>query len=262
MSQHYLSMLFSPKSVAVFGASGRPEAVGGIIFRNLLAGFQGEVYGINPKRPEIDGRSTYASIDEIGRPVELAVIATPAESVAAVIESCGKCGVKAAVVLSAGFSETGPKGAALQKAVVDTAKLFGVRLLGPNCLGIMRPGTGLNATFYRGDARPGNLALVSQSGALCAAILDWAHAAGVGFSSVVSVGTSADIDFGEILDYLVSDPKTDSILLYVEGIRDSRSFVSALRAASRVKPVIGVKVGRHLAGSKAAVSHTGAWWAR
>ncbi|TAN49326.1 MAG: GNAT family N-acetyltransferase [Methylococcaceae bacterium] len=258
MGQHYLSTLFSPKSVAVFGASNREDAVGTIVYQNLLAGFQGEVYGINPKRPTIQDKPTYADLEEIGQPIELAVIVTPAASIPAIIESCGKHGIKAAVVLSAGFSEIGPKGAALQKTLTDTAKLYGVRLLGPNCLGIMRPSIGLNATFYKGDARPGNLALVSQSGALCTAILDWADAAGVGFSSVVSVGTSADIDFGEVLDYLVSDPKTDSILLYIEGIHQSRSFVSALRAASRVKPVIGVKVGRHLTGSKAAVSHTGA----
>lgn len=258
MGQHYLNSLFSPQSVAVFGASSREDSVGGVVYRNLLASFQGAVYGINAKRPEIEGKPTFATIEEITQPVELAVIATPAPTIAGIIESCGKQGIKAAVVLSAGFSEIGPKGAALQKTVVDTAKLYGVRLLGPNCLGIMRPEIGLNATFYKGDARPGNLALVSQSGALCTAILDWAHAAGVGFSSVVSIGTSADIDFGEVLDYLVSDPKTDSILLYIEGIHQARGFVSALRAASRVKPVIGVKVGRHLAGSKAAVSHTGA----
>ncbi|CAK0772109.1 acetyltransferase [Gammaproteobacteria bacterium] len=258
MGQHYLTPLFSPNSVAVFGASNHNESVGGIVYQNLLSGFHGQVYGINPKRPEIAGKPTFASIEEVTQQVDLAVIATPASTIASIIESCGKQDIKAAVVLSAGFSEIGAKGVALQKIVTDVAKLYGVRLLGPNCLGIMRPEIGLNATFYKGDALPGRLALISQSGALCTAILDWALPAGVGFSSVISIGTLADIDFGEVLDYLVSDIKTDSILLYIEGIHHARGFVSALRAAARIKPVIGVKVGRHLAGRKAAISHSGA----
>lgn len=258
MAQHYLNVLFSPKSVVVFGASNQPDKVGTIIFKNLLEGFEGEVYGINPKYKKIRNKTVYAAIEDINQPIELAVIATPAPTIPDIIDRCGKHGVKAAIILSAGFSEIGPKGAALQKAVVDTAKIYGIRLLGPNCLGIMRPSMGLNATFYNGTAMPGNLALVSQSGALCTAILDWAHANSVGFSSVVSMGISADIDFGEILDFLVSDVQTESILLYIEGIHQSRSFVSALRAAARIKPVIVVKVGRHKTGSAAAVSHTGA----
>jgi len=258
VGQHYLTKLFAPRSVAVFGASDRNESVGAIVYRNLLNSFQGQVYGINLKRREIDGKPTFATIEEIHQEIDLAVIATPASTIAEIIEDCGKHNIQCAVVLSAGFSEIGAKGAALQKTVTDVAKIYGVRLLGPNCLGIMRPDIGLNATFYKGDALPGRLALVSQSGALCTAILDWAHPAGVGFSSVISIGVLADIDFGEVLDYLVSDPKTDSILLYIEGIHYARSFVSALRAAARVKPVIAVKAGRHLIGRKAAISHSGA----
>ncbi len=257
MGQHYLNPLFTPKSVAVFGASDRADAIGQIVFQNMLeSGFQGGLYPINPKRPEVQGRKAFASLSEIGEPVELAVIATPPQTVPDIIEECGKHGVKAAVIITAGFSETGAKGAALEKAVMDNARLYGIRLIGPNCLGVMRPGIGLNATFNKGGANTGNLAFVSQSGALCTAILDWATVNDVGFSSVVSMGSSADVDFGEILDFLVSDGQTHSILLYIEGIRHARSFMSAIRAAARIKPVILVKVGRHAAGSKAAMSHT------
>lgn len=257
MGQHYLNPLFAPKSVAVFGASERIDSIGQIVFQNMIdSGYQGGLYPINPKSPEIQGRKAYASIADIGQPVELAVIATPPQTVPDIIEACGKHGVKAAVIITAGFGETGPQGQALEKAVLDNARLYDIRLIGPNCLGVMRPSIGLNATFNKGGANTGNLAFISQSGALCTAILDWAQSNDVGFSSVVSMGSSADVDFGEILDYLVSDVKTQSILLYIEGIRNARSFMSAIRAAARIKPVILVKVGRHAAGSRAAMSHT------
>ena len=165
-------------------------------------------------------------------------------------------GVKAAIIITAGFGEAGSEGAALEKELVEVARRFNIRLIGPNCLGVMRPSIGLNATFNKGGSNTGSIAFVSQSGALCTAILDWAQSNDVGFSSVVSLGSSTDVDFGEILDYLVSDPLTSSILMYIEGIRNARSFMSALRAAARIKPVILVKVGRHAAGSKAAMSHT------
>ncbi len=259
MGQHYLSSLFSPSSVAVIGASNRPDSVGGVIFKNMLqSGYQGKLFAVNPNHAEIQEQRGYASIEQIGEPVDLAVIATKAAMVPDIIEACGKHGVRAAVILSAGFSEAGPQGVALERTVLENARRHGVRLIGPNCLGIMRPAIGLNATFSNGGAKAGKLALISQSGALCTAILDWAHPNDVGFSSVISMGGSADVDFGEILDYLVSDPQTESILLYIEGIHNARSFMSALRAAARIKPVILVKVGRHEAGSKAAFSHTGA----
>ncbi|MFA5242510.1 MAG: bifunctional acetate--CoA ligase family protein/GNAT family N-acetyltransferase [Sulfuricella sp.] len=257
MGQHYLNPLFAPKSVAVFGASERVDSIGQIVFQNMIeSGFQGGLYPINPKSPEIQGRKAYTSIADIGQAVELAVIATPPQTVPDIIEACGKHGVKAAVIITAGFGETGPQGQVLEKAVLDNAHRYGIRLIGPNCLGVMRPSIGLNATFNKGGANSGKLAFVSQSGALCTAILDWAQSNDVGFSSVVSMGSSADVDFGEILDYLVSDAQTQSILLYIEGIRNARSFMSAIRAAARIKPVILVKVGRHAAGSKAAMSHT------
>ncbi len=257
MSKHYLTSLFSPKSVAVFGASDRIDSVGQIVFNNMLtSGFKGALYPINSRSPEVQGCKSYASITEIEEPVELVVIATPPQTVPDIIEECGKHGVKAAVIITAGFGEIGAEGLKLERRLLDNAKRYGIRLIGPNCLGVMRPSIGLNATFNNGGANAGNLALVSQSGALCTAILDWAQINDVGFSSVVSMGSSADVDFGETLDYLVSDPQTQSILLYIEGIRESRRFMSSLRAAARVKPVILIKVGRHEAGSKAAMSHT------
>jgi acetyltransferase len=259
MTQHYLNPLFSPRSVAVIGASNRLESVGGVVFRNMLqGGYRGKLYAVNPKHAKIQRRKSYARIEEIPDAIDLAVIVTPAAVVPEIIEACGERGVKAAVVLSAGFGETGPAGRALEQRVLEIARRRGVRLVGPNCLGIMRPSIGLNATFGKGGASAGNLALVSQSGALCTAILDWAQPNDVGFSSIISMGATADVDFGEILDFLVSDPQTESILLYIEGIRQARRFMSALRAAARIKPVILVKVGRHEAGSKAALSHTGA----
>ncbi len=259
MSQHYLSPLFSPRSVAVIGASDRPASVGGVIFRNMLeGGYQGRLFAVNPRHAAIQGQRAYPDIEAIGAPIDLAVVATRAHTVPDIIEACGRHGVKAAVILSAGFGEAGAAGRALERQVLDIARRHGIRLVGPNCLGVMRPSIGLDATFSKGGAKPGKLALVSQSGALCTAILDWARPNDVGFSSIVSMGTSADVDFGEILDYLVSDPQTESILLYIEGIRQARRFMSALRAAARTKPVFLIKVGRHEAGSKAALSHTGA----
>ena len=257
MGQHYLKPLFSPESVAIFGASDRVDSVGQIVLSNMLkSGYKGALFPINPKHEEIQGHKAYASLFQVSEIVELAVIATPAQTVPDIIEDCGKHGIKAAVIISAGFSETGPTGQALECAVLENARRYGIRLLGPNCLGIMRPDRGLNVTFNKGSANAGNLAFVSQSGALCTAILDWAQTNDVGFSSVVSLGSTADVDFGEILDYLVTDQLTQNILLYIEGIRNARSFMSSLRAAARIKPVILVKVGRHAAGSKAAMSHT------
>jgi acetyltransferase len=257
MSQHYLNTLFAPKSVAVIGASERTDSVGQIVFQNMLqSGYKGALYPVNAKSAQIQGQTAYPSISGIGKPVELAVIATPPQTVPGIIEECGIHGVKAAVIITAGFGETGAEGAALERQLLENARRYGIRLIGPNCLGIMRPSLGLNATFNKGAANTGNIAFVSQSGALCTAILDWAQRNDVGFSSVVSMGSSTDVDFGEILDFLVSDPNTHSILMYIEGIRNARTFMSALRAAARIKPVILVKVGRHAAGSKAAMSHT------
>jgi acetyltransferase len=216
------------------------------------------LYAVNPKHRKVFGKAAHASLRDVSEKVDLAVIVTPARSVARILEDAGKAGVRAAVVLSSGFGEAGPEGRALQADMVAAAANAGVRVLGPNCLGVMRTDTSVNATFARTAARPGRLGLVSQSGAVCTAILDWAYHAHIGFSSVVSLGGAVDVDFGEILDFLVNDPFTDAILAYIEGIRDARRFMSALRSAARVKPVIALKVGRTGSGSRAASSHTGA----
>ncbi|MDD3530212.1 MAG: acetate--CoA ligase family protein, partial [Gallionellaceae bacterium] len=259
MTQHYLYPLFNPRSVAVFGASSREESVAGVIFRNMLAaGFKGEVYPINPKYDTLLDHKCYASVAELPETPELAIIATPAPSVAGVLDACGKRGVRHAVVLSAGFREMGRKGSEMEEQLTEIAARHGIRFIGPNCLGIQRPAIGLNATFALGQPKAGELALVSQSGAICTAMLDWAASNGIGFSAVVSSGASADLDFGEILDYLANDPSTRGILMYIEGIRDARGFMSAIRAVARLKPVVLVKVGRHEAGSRAVASHTGA----
>ena len=257
--RHYLTPLFEPAAVAVIGATERAGAVGAVLTRNLLeARYQGTLFAVNPKHRSVHGVPCFGAIGKVPGRVDLAVIATPAATVPDIIEQCGKAGVRAAVVISAGFSETGPAGAKLERALLENARRHHLRLVGPNCLGLMRPALGLNATFARGAALPGSLGLVAQSGAVCTAMLDWARPNGIGFSSVVSLGGSTDVDFGEIIDYLIGDPATEHILLYIEGVRSARRFVSALRAAARVKPVIVQKVGRHPAGSRAAVSHTGA----
>jgi acetyltransferase len=257
LGRHYLRRLFEPASVAVVGASDRADSVGAIVFRNMLdGGFAGRLYAVNVRHASVHGQRAWPSVGAIGEPVDVVVVVTPAETVPDILEDCGLHGVPAAVVISAGFGEAGPAGVALEKRVLAVARRYGIRLIGPNCLGIMRPAIGLNATFNQGGACPGHIAFVSQSGALCTAILDWAQGNDVGFSSVVSMGSSTDVDFGEILDYLALDPETRSILLYIEGIRHARSFMSALRAAARVKPVLLVKVGRHDAGRRAAVAHT------
>lgn len=258
-NRHYLTRLFEPAGVAIVGATEKPSKVGEVLISNMrAAGYQGALYAVNPKYRSVHGVPCVSALDRLPQPVDLAVIATPAGSVPQVIAQCARAGIRAAVVITAGFSETGEAGAVLERALLEAAQRHGVRMIGPNCLGIMRPVLGLNATFARGAALPGSLGLVSQSGAVCTAMLDWALPNKVGFSSVVSLGGSVDIDFGEIIDYLANDALTEHILLYIEGIRDARRFLSSLRAAARVKPVILMKVGRHPAGSRAAVSHTGA----
>jgi acetyltransferase len=257
--KHYLTPLFEPTSVAIVGASEIPGKVGTVLLANMLAaGYRGALFAVNPKYSTVGGVPCYASVGKVPAHLDLAVVATPAATVPEVIEECGRAGVRSAVVITAGFSEAGPEGAKLERALLENARRGGVRLIGPNCLGMARPGLGLNATFARGAPLPGSLGLVSQSGAVCAAMLDWATPNKVGFSSMVSLGGSSDVDFGEIIDYLANDPQTEHILLYIEGIRDARRFLSSLRAAARAKPVIVMKVGRHPAGSRAAVSHTGA----
>ena len=259
MTSHYLTALFTPEKIALFGASDRENSVGGIVYKNILtSGYEGRVYAINPKHDMVQGEKAYKSLDEIDDDIELAVVATPATTIPAIVEACGEKGIKMMLILSAGFRETGDEGLRLEERVVTLVQQYGIRMMGPNCLGIIRPDKHLNITFGHSVSKPGNVAFVSQSGAICTAILDWAEKNDIGFSSVVSSGISADLDFGDYLDFLASDPLTKSILLYIEGIKDSRRFMSSLRAAARVKPVIALKVGRHAAGAEASMSHTGA----
>ena len=256
--QHYLTPLFEPKSLAIIGASETEKSVGNFIIRNMLdAGFKGKLFAVNPKHEQIYGIPSYPSVEDIPQRLDLVIIATAAQTVPGVIDACGRAGVRYVVVLSAGFAESSPRGAALERAALETARRHRIRMVGPNCLGIIRPGIGLNATYAHGSALPGSIGLISQSGALIASLLDWARPNNVGFSSVVSIGAAADIDIGEVLDFLVQDPKTENIFMYVEGVRHARRFMSALRAAARVKPVLLIKVGRHPGGAQAIKSHTG-----
>ena len=256
---HYLTPLLEPRSVGIIGASEREGSLGDVLVRNMLdAGYKGKLFAINPKHDSVRGIACYKSVEDVPQRLDLVVIAVRAEKVLAILDSCGRAGVKAAILLSSGFSEAGPRGALLERQVVDAAQRHRIRLLGPNCLGIMRPQLGLNATFAHTSAQKGSIGLISQSGALCAAILDWAKPNNVGFSAVVSLGTSSDIDFGDVLEYMISDPRTESIFLYVEGIRDARRFMSALRGAARVKPVLLIKAGRHPEASRAILSHSAA----
>jgi acetyltransferase len=259
MFRHALAPLLAPASVALVGATEREGALGRLVWQNLAAGgLRGALSAVNPKHKKVFGEHCHAHLRDLPQAPDLAVLVTPAQTIPGLLEEAGAAGIRAAVVLTSGFGETGAGGKALQQELTAVARKHRLRLLGPNCLGLMRTDAGLNATFSPVSALPGRLALVSQSGAICTAILDWARPAGVGFSSVVSLGAAADVDFGEVLDFLVSDPGTDAILMYVEGIRDARRFVSSLRTAARAKPVVALKVGRYAAGSNAASSHTGA----
>jgi len=259
MGPHYLSRFFTPKSVAIVGASERKDSVGYRLLLNMQeAGFTGGLYPVNHKREQLLGLKTYPDLMAVPDDLELVVIATPACSVPGIVRQCGEKGVASVIIISAGFGELGDEGRRLQHEILDIAHRYSIRIIGPNCLGVIRPGAQLNATFAEGVVKDGNLALLSQSGAICTAILDWAQSQDIGFSTVVSMGGAADIDFGEVLDYLATDGKTTGILMYVEGIRDARRFLSGLKAAARLKPVIVIKSGRHEAGCKAAMSHTGA----
>jgi acetyltransferase len=252
MSIRHLDTLFAPASVAVFGASERAASVGGTVWRNLSGAFQGRLYAVNPKHASIGGAKAWRDVASLPEAPDLAVICTPAATVPGLIAQLGERGTRAAVVVTAGLDK------ATKQAMLDAARPHTLRILGPNCIGMLVPHRGLNASFAHLGAQPGELAFVSQSGALVTAMLDWAAARGIGFSHFVSLGEHADVDFGDMLDFLGSDPHTRAILLYIESIDESRKFMSAARAAARNKPVIVVKAGRSAAGQAAAASHTGA----
>jgi acetyltransferase len=205
MGPHYLEKVLAPQSIAVIGASQRENSVGNRVFTNLIeAGYSGELIAVNKKYEELFGKPCVASVKDIGKPVDLAVVVTPADTVPAVIRECGEQGITGAVVISAGFREVGPAGERLEQQLVDYARHYEMRIIGPNCLGIMRPSLGVNATFSHNAATEGNLALVSQSGAICTSILDWALANGVGLSSMISMGAAGDVDFGEVVGSSIS----------------------------------------------------------
>jgi acetyltransferase len=255
---HPLDAIFAPHSVALIGATDRPGSVGRAVLWSLLSSpFGGTVYPVSDKRTSVLGIKAYRDVEQIPEAVDLAVIVTPAESVPNVIGQCVAAGVRGAIVISAGFKEHGERGKELEKQILDQIRGSSMRIIGPNCLGVMNPVTGLNATFANNMARPGTVAFISQSGALCTAILDWAQKEVVGFSAFVSVGSMLDVGWGDLIDYLGNDPRTHSIILYMESIGDARSFLSAAREVSLGKPIIVIKAGRSAAAAQAAASHTG-----
>jgi acetyltransferase len=260
MTIRNLDAFFKARSVAVIGASARPHSVGATVLHNLLSnGFKGTVLPVNPKYDTLSGQRVYARVRDLPLVPDLAVICTPPATVPQLIAELGAGGTKAVIVLTAGLGALHDRdGKSLKQAMLDAARPHLLRILGPNCVGLLVPGIGLNASFAHTGALPGRLAFVSQSGALMTGVLDWAKSCGIGFSSFISLGDSADVDFGDLLDYLASDVQTRAILLYVENIRHARKFMSAARAAARSKPVLVVKAGRAPEGARAAASHTGA----
>ncbi len=253
-----VNMFFSPKAIAVIGASETPGSVGRTVLWNLVSSpFGGTVYPVNAKRSSVLGIKSYPSLAALPEPIDLAVVITPAPTVPDIIAECVDTGVSAALIISAGFRETGPDGLELEQRVIEQARRGNLRLIGPNCLGVMRPTSGLNATLANGVALPGSVAFISQSGALGASILDWSIREHFGFSAFVSVGSMIDVGWGDLIDFLGNDPYTKSILLYIESIGDARAFISAAREVALSKPIIVLKGGRTAAAAHAAAAHTG-----
>lgn len=254
-----LQAFFSPRNVAVIGATDKPGSVGRTLLRNLVdSPFGGAVFPINPRRPHVLGIKAYPRLAAVPDHVDLAVIATPAPTVPGVIGECVAAGVEAAIVISAGFKEIGPSGLQLERAILDRARGSGLRVIGPNCLGVMRPISGVNATFAAGMAGSGHVALLSQSGAICTAVLDWSFREHIGFSAFISIGSMLDVGWGDLISCLGNDPHTQSIVIYMETIGDARSFLSAAREVALTKPIILLKAGRSEEAARAAASHTGA----
>lgn len=254
-----LDAIFAPKNVAVIGATEKAGSVGRTLLWNLISNpFGGTVFPINPKRPSVLGIKAYPNIASVPERVDLAVVVTPAQTVPGVIGECVAAGVKGAIIISAGFKEVGEQGIQLERQILDQARRGNMRIIGPNCLGVMSPVSGLNATFANGMARAGNVGFISQSGALCTSILDWSLRENVGFSAFMSIGSMLDVNWGDLIYYLGDDPATRSIVIYMESIGDARSFLSAAREVALTKPIIVIKPGRTEAAAAAAASHTGA----
>ena len=256
--RHPLDAIFAPRNVAVIGATERVNTVGRTLLWNLISHpFGGTVFPINPKRNNVLGIRAYPTIADTPEEVDLAVIVTPARTVPGVVEECVAAGVKGAIIISAGFKEIGEEGVQLEQAILQKARQAKMRIIGPNCLGVMSPISGINATFAKGMGLPGNVGFLSQSGALCTSVLDWSLQEHVGFSAFVSIGSMLDVDWGDLIYYLGDDPHTTSIVIYMESIGDARSFLSAAREVSLTKPIIVIKAGRTAAAAQAAASHTG-----
>lgn len=254
-----LDAIFAPQTVAVIGATERSGSVGRTLLWNLISSpFGGTVYPINLRRHSVLGIKAYARIADVPETVDLAVIATPAATVPGIIRECVDAGVKGAIIISAGFRETGAAGVALEQQVLAEAQRGKMRIIGPNCLGVMSPRRGFNATFASTIARPGSVGFISQSGALCTSILDWSLRENVGFSAFLSIGSMLDVNWGDLIEYLGNDSDTQSIVIYMESIGDARSFLSAAREVALTKPIIVIKAGRTEAAAQAAASHTGA----
>ncbi len=253
-----LDSIFRPKNVAVVGATEKLGSVGRTVLWNLISSpFGGTVYPVNPSRPSILGIRSYPSLSSIPEKIDLAVIVTAATSVPEIIAECVTLGIPGAIIISAGFKEVGPEGVALEQKILEHARRGGMRIVGPNCLGVMNAQYGLNATFAKGMAKAGNVGFISQSGALCTAVLDWSQRENVGFSAFVSVGSMLDVNWGDLIYYLGDDPNTHSIVMYMETIGDAKSFLSAAREVALTKPIVVIKPGRTEAAAKAAASHTG-----
>lgn len=254
-----LDAIFAPKTVAVIGATETPGSVGRTILWNLLSNpFGGTIFPVNPKRKNVLGIKAYPNIAAVPEPVDLAIIATPAVTIPGIISECVEAGVQGAIIISAGFKEIGEAGVKLEQEILANARRGNLRIIGPNCLGVMNPLIGLNATFASTIARPGNVGFISQSGALCTSILDWSLQENFGFSAFISIGSMLDVDWGDLIYYLGDDPRTTSIVIYMESVGNARSFLSAAREVALTKPIIVIKAGRTEAAAKAAASHTGA----
>ncbi len=259
MSTRNLDKIFKPESIALIGASGTKGKLGNTVFRNLIdGGFEGPIYPVNPKHKAVLGLKAYKSVNGIKDTVDLAIIVTPIEVVPSLIKDCGIKGIRGAIIISAGGKEAGEEGEKIEELILRESQKNGVRIIGPNCLGIIVPSFNLNASFAQSMALPGNLAFISQSGALCTAILDMSLRENIGFSHFISIGSMADVDFGDLIDYLGSSEEVKNIILYIESLTNAKKFMSAARALSRIKPIIALKSGRSQAGAKAAASHTGA----
>ncbi len=260
MSIRNLDKMFTPKSVALIGASDKPQSVGAALIENILrAGYRGPVLPVNPKAKAIHGIMAYPDVASLPLAPDLAVIATPPDTIAPLVAELGSRGTRAAVILTAGFAEGEAKvGKERAASLLAAARPHLLRVVGPNCLGLAVPGIGLDATFAPAAVLPGNIAFLTQSGAMATTVLDWALPRGIGFSAIVSMGDMADVDFGDLLDYFALDETTQAILIYAEAVTQARKFMSAARRAARIKPVIVVKGGRAAEGARAAASHTGA----